>query len=211
MQQLTDRKTSIPCASVLFLAMVWCGTAFALTPPQEFPLRIRGAYDIAMEYHDGTFSIQFHPGSGPAGKGLQPGEGSWLDRPLRPAEPHLIKESFSEDQANNVESYMRDPSHYATFYCYNTQEGYFAASRAEPWTGDGRGAQPSQQPGTTQADNQSTPAPAYKSYKTYTSYMSYIDRIRFSSRDVLDRRDAYPTLSNPWRFIIFSQLVITSL
>jgi hypothetical protein len=69
--------------------------------------------------------VEFQPGTSRAGNGLQPGQGSWLDRGLAPTEPHVLKQTVSPDQAKAIADYLRTETHFATFFCYNTNQGFF--------------------------------------------------------------------------------------
>ncbi len=100
----------------------------------DYPLRIRGAANLTTTYTDGILAVEFHPAAHKADTGLQPGEGSWLDRALNGKEPHVLKQSLSPDEAQFVTNYLQKADHYATFYCSNTEQGYFQAASSEPFT-----------------------------------------------------------------------------
>jgi hypothetical protein len=100
----------------------------------NYPLRIRGNAKLTANYENGTLSIEFRPAATKADTGLQPGEGSWLDRALNRNEPHVLKQDLSQDEAQFVINYLQNPDHYATFYCANTKQGYFQAANSEPFT-----------------------------------------------------------------------------
>jgi hypothetical protein len=111
-------------------------TATATLPAMgqtNYPLRLRGSSGITAAYTDGNLSIEFQPGTSPAGNGLQPGQGSWLDRGLRPTEPHVLRQAVSEDQAKAIADYLRNEAHFATFYCFNTNQGYFEVGNSAPF------------------------------------------------------------------------------
>lgn len=97
-----------------------------------YPLRIRGANTLSTSYNNGNLVIEFEPASAPAGDGLQPGQGSWLDRGLRPTEPHVLQETVSADEAKGIAEYLSNPDHYATFFCANTDQGFFVAFDSAP-------------------------------------------------------------------------------
>ncbi|MGA7128467.1 MAG: hypothetical protein WBZ19_19290 [Chthoniobacterales bacterium] len=134
----------------------------------NFPLRIRGNANLNLNYADGILSVEFRPATAKADSGLQPGEGSWLDRALNRNEPHVLKQKLSEDEAQSATDYLRNPDHYATFYCANTNQGYFQAANSEPFVSQSVAAQP--------PNAAANAAPA---------------------RQVADGRDALPTFSNP--------------
>lgn len=111
-------------------------TATATVPAMgqtNYPLRLRGSSGITAAYTDGNLIIEFQPGTSAAGDGLQPGQGSWLDRGLRPTEPHLLKQAVSEEQARVIADYLRSETHFATFYCFNTNQGYFEVGNCAPF------------------------------------------------------------------------------
>lgn len=97
------------------------------------PLRIRGSSSLAINYVNGILAVQFLPAAHKADVDLQPGEGSWLDRPLNGNEPHVLKQNLPQDQAQFATAYLQNPDHYATFYCTNTNQGYFRVANSEPF------------------------------------------------------------------------------
>jgi hypothetical protein len=99
----------------------------------DYPLRIRGDANLTTTYTEGILAVEFHPATHKADAGLRPGEGSWLDRALNGKEPHVLKQNLSPDEAQFVTTYLRNPDHYATFYCSNTEQGYFQAASSEPF------------------------------------------------------------------------------
>jgi hypothetical protein len=105
----------------------------ALGQTTTYPLRLRGSTNLATSYNNGSLVIEFERGSAPAGNGLQPGEGSWLDRGFRPTEPDAIVEMLTEDQAKEIVEYLTNPNHYATFDCANSNQGYFIATNSAPF------------------------------------------------------------------------------
>ena len=100
----------------------------------DYPLRIRGAASLTTTYTGGILAVEFQPAGHKAEVGLQPGEGSWLDRALNGNEPNVLKQNLSQDEAQFVTAYLRNPDHYATFYCSNTNQGYFQAANSETFT-----------------------------------------------------------------------------
>jgi hypothetical protein len=97
------------------------------------PLRIRGSSSLAINYVNGILAVQFLPAAHKADAGLQPGEGSWLDRPLNGNEPHVLKQNLPQDQAQFATAYLQNSDHYATFYCTKTNQGYFRVASSEPF------------------------------------------------------------------------------
>jgi hypothetical protein len=121
-----------------YLARILMGgallTAISTLPAMgqtNYPLRLRGSSGITTAYTNGNLFIQFQPGDSPAGDSLQPGQGSWLDRGLRPTEPNVLKQAVSEDEAKAIADYLQSETHFATFYCHNTDRGYFEVVNAE--------------------------------------------------------------------------------
>jgi hypothetical protein len=109
------------------------GLSLPAAAQTNYPLRIRGSSQLETNYSNGSLVIVFQPGAGPASNGLQPGEGSWLDRGVRPAEPHVLQQTISEDQAKAIAEYLSGPEHYATFYCVNSDQGFFVANDSQPF------------------------------------------------------------------------------
>jgi hypothetical protein len=118
---------------LMWSALVTATTTLPAMGQTNYPLRLRGSSGITTAYTDGNLVIEFQPGTSPAGNGLQPGQGSWLDRGLRPTEPNVLKQTVSLDQAKAIADYLRTEAHFATFYCYNTNQGYFQAGNSAPF------------------------------------------------------------------------------
>jgi hypothetical protein len=114
-----------------------------LADDTHWPLRVRGSNDLGNEYNNGTLTISFQPGGGPADNGLQPGQASWLDRGFRPAEPHQLQQTISEDEATVLITYLSSPDNYVTFYTAPGSDGYFGVFSSEPYT---QGQQTSNEP-----------------------------------------------------------------
>jgi hypothetical protein len=116
----------------LFLLGIAFSAPLICTAQIDYPIRIRGMANLTINYSEGTLSIEFRPAAAKADAGLRPGEGSWLDRALNRNEPHVLKQKLSQDEAEFVVNYLQNPNHYATFYCTNTNQGYFQAGSSEP-------------------------------------------------------------------------------
>jgi len=94
------------------------------------------------------FNEAYRP-AGTDGGGLTPGSCSWTNRVLSASEPKMIRfelASFSDlartsqagDSREAVDSfrkYLNDPNHYESFFVYQTDNGYFQATKHEHWTG----------------------------------------------------------------------------
>ena len=116
--------------------LMWSALLTATLPAMgqtNYPLRLRGSSGITAAYTDGNLIIEFRPGTSPAGDDLQPGQGSWLDRGLSPTEPHVLRQAVSEDQAKAIADYLRNEVHFATFNCFNTNQGYFEVGHSAPF------------------------------------------------------------------------------
>ncbi len=88
------------------------------------------------------FFIDFKGGNGAAranGSGLQPGTCSWIDRVLSASEPRRIHFDAhpllvdigwtqQQDKGTSMSKYFNDPSHFWSFFDYNTGKGYFDAT-----------------------------------------------------------------------------------
>ena len=109
------------------------GLSLPAAAQTNYPLRIRGSSQLETNYTNGSLVIVFQPSAGPAGNGLQPGQGSWLDRGFRPTEPHVLQQTIPEDQAKAMADYLNGPDHYATFYCVNSDQGFFVANDSQPF------------------------------------------------------------------------------
>lgn len=158
----------------------------------KYPLRIRGAADLTTTYIDGILAVDFRPAAHKAEAGLLPGEGSWMDRALNGQEPHVLKQSLSPDEAQFVTSYLRNPDHYATFYCSNTDQGYFEAASSEPFTGPQSATSPSSKPAgiaaatpATNTEKEAAALPAFSNaevnafIKKYEQFASdYLDAMK---------------------------------
>jgi hypothetical protein len=128
--QINHNRSTRPLSwAALLFVMTLALPALAGT---TYPLRIRGSNALSTRYNNGNLVIEFEPGAGPAGDGLQPGQGSWLDRGLRPTEPHLLQETVPADEAKGIAEYLSNPDHYATFFCANSDQGYFVAFDSAP-------------------------------------------------------------------------------
>ncbi|MGM1049417.1 MAG: hypothetical protein ACQEXX_25230 [Bacillota bacterium] len=97
-----------------------------------FPLLVRGSHTMQISSHPGDeqgsyyiLGLFFNKVTHPAGLGLNPGEGSWLDRGMSYNEPDIIQQNlqtglppFSPWMVD-----LKDPNKYWIFECYNTNQG----------------------------------------------------------------------------------------
>lgn len=101
---------------------------------QTYPLLVRGSTDfdvLKLSYADADLIIVFIPSGRSANAGLAPGQGSWLDRGIGKNEPVTIRQKMPLSQAQSIIHDLRNPSSYWTFYCANTNRGYFNASNSQ--------------------------------------------------------------------------------
>ena len=107
---------------------------------QSYPLLVRGGGSLSFQSHagdtQGSFNILglfFNKGNRPAGLGLAPGEGSWLDRGMSENEPDILQ----QDVPANVTSApwfeeLKDPNKYWTFNVFNANQGVLKVTGAHP-------------------------------------------------------------------------------
>jgi outer membrane protein OmpA-like peptidoglycan-associated protein len=122
------------------------GTTVAQPPSYEFRVRGSGfgriaSGDILIKRGSSPaffrLVVSFKPGLLPAGQGLEPGEGSWLDRGMRPNEATRIEGDVAKNLAVQVvQSLGKDPNAYWSFWIYNTNEGYFQMTKPPAPFGD---------------------------------------------------------------------------
>ena len=102
--------------------------------PPSYEFRLRGGFSseqiLQKEGSSREFSrlviVSFKLGDSPAAQGLLPGQGSWLDRGMRPSEPIRIEGDVPRELASQVAaSLVQDPNAYWSFWIYNTNQGYF--------------------------------------------------------------------------------------
>jgi hypothetical protein len=82
---------------VMFLSFLFIAT-FANAIPQSYPLKCRGTNQSEMnfEFSPTTATLGFKKAAAAATAGLNPGECSWMDRPLFPGEPsNLVTYPFA--------------------------------------------------------------------------------------------------------------------
>jgi hypothetical protein len=103
--------------------------------PASYPLRVRGGKLRISSQATQTASlvkliVEFEAGSGAASGALRPGQGSWLDRGMRPGEPARLEYYTHESDAQKIFDYLKSPGNYYTFDCYNTNKGYLQVTKA---------------------------------------------------------------------------------
>jgi hypothetical protein len=101
--------------------------------PKSYPLRIRGGNNLRISQEATKtpslvkLSVNFEEGNR---AGLRPGQGSWLDRGLRPGEPTRLEYYTHESDAQRIVDYLKSPANYYTFDCFNTNKGYLQVTKA---------------------------------------------------------------------------------
>lgn len=103
---------------------------------KSYPLRVRGGQALRCTSEQTKTSslvkliVTFHFANHSGSAGLRPGEGSWLDRGGRPAEPGRLEYYAQESDAQRIVDYLRSPANYYTFECFNTGKGYLQVTKA---------------------------------------------------------------------------------
>ena len=104
--------------------------------PVSYPLRVRGGGKLRISSQATKTAslvkliVEFEAGSGAASGALRPGQGSWLDRGMRPGEPTRLEYYIHESTAQKIFDYLRSPGNSYTFECYNTNKGYLQVTKA---------------------------------------------------------------------------------
>jgi hypothetical protein len=114
------RKSASLCL-LAGLALMLSGSqsAMAQPRPQDFPLRCHGKQGMAST-SGANLIINFAPSDGPAGRGLDPGECSWLDRALRSSEPRRVVDTRpSPGEARNIATLINRGETW-TFWVFNS-------------------------------------------------------------------------------------------
>jgi hypothetical protein len=107
----------------------------------SYPLRVRGGESLRFSTEPSgstglvKLTVEFGAGTRPATDGLRPGNGSWMDRGMRTGEPAKVMCFVLERDVDQIAEYLRSPSHYYTFECFNTGRGYLQATRQYVKTG----------------------------------------------------------------------------
>jgi hypothetical protein len=120
----------------LAVALIVVGLAMeAIAAPPSYPLRVRGGklritFEKTQTKDLWKMIIQFNPGGRPAGEGLRPGEGTWMDRGMRAGEPARLEYFVSEATGKGIFDYLQSSGNYYTFDCYNTGKGYMQVTKA---------------------------------------------------------------------------------
>jgi hypothetical protein len=110
-----------------------------LAQPASYEFRLRGESRQGRQrifFRGGSSSqfirlvVNFKFGGSPAEQGLEPGQGSWLDRGMRPNEPVRLEGDVPKNLARQIEESLdSDPNAYWSFWVYNSNNGYFQITR----------------------------------------------------------------------------------
>src|SRR5258708_18039088 len=131
--------------------------------PQSYPLVCRGTPNaiISSNHETRRLMMKFIKGTAPADSGLAPGECSWTDRGLLPAEPDLITQAVPEGADDRPEyqwaSELREPNTYWIFDVYNDRQGQLVVTASRRKS---TGAPPAVTPGIRTADVESNVNPS---------------------------------------------------
>jgi hypothetical protein len=121
-------------AAILAIIFGLCLQVTAAAP--SYPLRVRGGGHLHLRMESTRTQslvkliVEFEFGTRRADAGLRPGQGSWLDRGMRSGEPTRLEYYVQESDAQKIVDYLRSPSAYYTFECYNTGKGYMQVTKA---------------------------------------------------------------------------------
>jgi hypothetical protein len=122
----------VPPAIILLLALQ------TIASPPSYPLHVRSGGGLRY-WAESTQTpklvkviVTFQFGTRPAGSGLRPGQGSWLDRGMRSGEPTRLEYYVQERDAQQIFDYLRTPGNYYVFECFNTGKGSLQATKAYP-------------------------------------------------------------------------------
>jgi hypothetical protein len=108
---------------------------------EGFKLVIRGGENVGLklvgvDQHVVHLIVDFKFGDRPVGAGLSPGQGSWMDRGMRPGEPtRLIYFRINRAKAEKIAASLRNPRVQWAFWCNNTGEGHMKVTRDVQVTG----------------------------------------------------------------------------
>jgi hypothetical protein len=108
-----------------------------MDPEGFFPLIVRGGRNVAASHDGSTLTVRFSRSPVAAGDpstfGRMPlGSAAWLDRPLNDAEPTMLRQQMSSQDAEGVVSILHINDRFMKFICANTNMGHFQVHRNEP-------------------------------------------------------------------------------
>src|SRR5262245_25081142 len=96
---------------------------------EGYKLVVRGGENVGLQLQGVdqnvvNLIVDFKFGKGPVGAGLSPGQGSWMDRSMRPGEPTRLIYTIKRANAADVAASLRNPRVSWAFWCYSTGKGY---------------------------------------------------------------------------------------
>jgi hypothetical protein len=108
-----------------------------MDPPGWFPLIVRGGQGVAASHDGSTLTLKFRrspvaAGNPPTYRNMPLGSGAWVDRPLNDAEPLVLRQEMSREDASSAASVLRINDRFWKFVCRNTNSGHFEVLRSEP-------------------------------------------------------------------------------
>ncbi len=108
-----------------------------MDPEGFFPLIVRGGGEVTVRHDGSMLTVQFRKSPVAAGSpttfGRMPrGSGAWIDRPLNDAEPTVVRQQMSANDAQSPISVLRINDRFWKFVCRNTNAGHFEVFRSEP-------------------------------------------------------------------------------
>ena len=100
-----------------------------------YKLVVRGGPGVVLDLSRGdqdgmvNLTVNFKPGTKPAGPGLGPGQGSWADRGLNADEPARLVYRVKRARAQGIAASLRNPRVTWAFWCNNSGNGYMSVTR----------------------------------------------------------------------------------
>lgn len=121
---------------MIFLAVCYAVVDVASAQGNYYPLVVNGSNSLQVSYDSGYLVVRFRKSRNAAGKPstytkLVPGSAAWVDRPLNPNEPTMLKQRMTEQQATTAIDRLRQNGGFWRFYCRFNPAGYFDVSRSE--------------------------------------------------------------------------------
>jgi hypothetical protein len=113
----------IACASLCLMSEA------SFAEPAGYQLVVRGGENIHPQIKRVSSDrvdliVDFKFGTKPVGDGLSPGQGSWMDRGMRPGEPTRLIYRTTRANAEKIAGGLRSERVKWAFWCNNTGKGY---------------------------------------------------------------------------------------
>jgi hypothetical protein len=136
MARKTDPVRRRITCTVVALAVSYAMLDIASAQGNYYPLIVNGSTSLQASYDSGYLVVRFRKSRNAAGKPsnytkLAPGSAAWVDRPLNPNEPTMLKQRMTEQQATAAIDRLRQNGGFWRFYCRFNPAGYFDVSRSE--------------------------------------------------------------------------------